>query len=184
MLLHVTAGKFIICADNNPHSVAKGISLYKSDNFTVLINWYCQNNNNNKLSLWLFIPWSTMFHQAYDQAQSDFLQTDNSDKYRRTPVLHLFTMKTCMHLKCNNLNRVNSFASSFNAYRPKHIVLCNQIFILAYLEKYFDKQPESICDETMRRCNVSTNWHGPWWCSRGSIGVFGKSNRDLEYAIF
>jgi hypothetical protein len=35
MLLHVTVGK-LICVDNNPHWVAIGISLYKSDNFTIL----------------------------------------------------------------------------------------------------------------------------------------------------
>jgi hypothetical protein len=80
--LHVTAGiKF-------PHWVAIGISLYKwvtvifhsytivcSNAGKILLNLYSHNNNiNNKLSLWLFIPWSMMFYQAYDQVQSDFLQ--------------------------------------------------------------------------------------------------------------
>ena len=40
MLIHVTAGKFtkLLCADNNPHWVAIGISLYKSDNFSLVYN--------------------------------------------------------------------------------------------------------------------------------------------------
>ena len=39
MLLHVlTAGIKLIYADNNPHCVAIGLSLYKSDNFSFVHN--------------------------------------------------------------------------------------------------------------------------------------------------
>jgi hypothetical protein len=41
MLLHVTAGK-LICADNNPHRVAIGISFYKSDIFVFVYNYVFQ----------------------------------------------------------------------------------------------------------------------------------------------
>jgi hypothetical protein len=44
-----------------------------------------------------------------------------------------------------------------------------------------------ICSDKATRawpeCNVFTNCHGPQCCSRVSTGVFGKSNRNLEYVI-
>ena len=85
----------------------------------------------------------------------------------------LVYMKACMHLKFNNLNTaLNSFASSFNAYRPKHIVICDRTFILPW--KIFRQtarvQTKKNCDDTMRtsvHLNVFTNCHGLWrWCSR------------------
>jgi hypothetical protein len=84
-------------------------------------------------------------------------------------------MKTCIQL-------IRSFqVSTGKIFRPKHIVICDQTYI-SYLEKYFDKQPDNIQKFATRTRH--TNCHGPWWCSWGSTRVFGKSNRDLEYAIF
>ena len=58
------------------------------------------------------------------------------------------------------------------------------IKLSSYLEKYFDKQPEHTVNARFwPECNVFTNCHGPQCCSRVSTGVFGKSNRNLEYVI-
>ena len=51
MLLHVTAGKFNNMCRQQPHWVAIGISLYKSDNFSLVYNCVFQYRHDTGIVL-------------------------------------------------------------------------------------------------------------------------------------
>ena len=65
------------------------------------------------------------------------------------------------------------------------------------VKKYFDiikyKQPDikfaASWNQNLQQARgahiaIDVIVHAPWWCSRISTSVFGKSNRHLEYVIF